>query len=269
MTTEDIQHQIERTRDEMTDTLNAIERKLSPRHLMDQAVDTMKEIASDQSRVGQMVRDNPIPLALIGLGIGWLALSGAMGRKRDTELMGSYESMEGVGESAWADTTASGETYTGYAAAGVDPAAYDTTGTVSGYGSAGHGSAGDGQNLKAKAAGARQRVGQWTRSAGSSARQAVDRTRDAYQDQPITMGIVALLAGAALGAVLPTSRRERQTMGQAADRVMEQARETGSDMMEKASHVAERAVKAAKDEGKQAMREEKPGSTASPSTMTH
>ncbi|MBI5162736.1 MAG: DUF3618 domain-containing protein [Magnetospirillum sp.] len=83
MTTEDIQEQIERTRGEMASTLSAIERKLSPRQLMDQAVDTMRELASDQSRVSQMVRENPIPLALIGLGIGWLAVAGSVGRREN------------------------------------------------------------------------------------------------------------------------------------------------------------------------------------------
>lgn len=285
MSTEDIQHDIERTRDEMADTLNAIERKLSPRHIMDQAVDTMrdtmKDIASDQSRVGNLVRENPIPLALIGLGIGWLALSGAMSRRSESEAIGSYESMEGVGESAWGSPSAS-ETYVGSGygyAPGVESSGYGGTTTGSEYATSGGNGQGQGMRDKAgqvagqareTASRARERMGQWSRSAGSSARQAMDRTRDVYQDQPITMGIVALLAGAALGAVLPTTRRERETLGRTADRMMEEARETGSEMMDKAGHVAERAVKAAKEEGKQAMREEreKSASTTS-STMTH
>ena len=97
MTAEDIEHEIARTRGEMADTLTAIERKLSPQQIMDQAVDTMRDFLSDRSRVAEMVRDNPIPLALVGLGLGWLAVTAATSRRAGASARaGSYESMEGV-----------------------------------------------------------------------------------------------------------------------------------------------------------------------------
>lgn len=275
MTTEDIEDEIERTRGEMATTLSAIERKLSPRQIMDQAVDTMRELASDQSRVGIVVRENPIPLALIGLGIGWLAIAGAMSRRKAGAEEGAYESMEGVAPGTWSGTAeiSGGATY-GYA-----PGAES-----SGYGSAGaaeYGAGGNGQGLREKAglagervsqaaAGARQRVSQWSRSARSSAGHMAERTWETYQEHPFTMGLVALMAGAALGAVLPTSRRERAMMGGTADELVGRARETGAEMIDKAARVADRAVQAAKEETKQVFREEKEGpSTGASSTMTH
>ncbi|MBY0430583.1 MAG: DUF3618 domain-containing protein, partial [Rhodospirillales bacterium] len=68
---EEIQDDIERMRSEMTDTLHAIERKLSPRQMMEQAMDTMRDV--NPTRVMDAVRDYPVPLALIGLGLGWIA----------------------------------------------------------------------------------------------------------------------------------------------------------------------------------------------------
>lgn len=276
MTTEDIQDEIERTRGEMATTLSAIERKLSPRQIMDQAVDTMRELASDQSRVGTVVRENPIPLALIGLGIGWLAIAGTMRRSRAGSESASYESMEGVAPS-W---SSSAELAGGGATYGYAPGA-----EASGYGSAGsaeYTAGGNGQGMREKASqagervsqaasGARRRVSQWGRSARSSASQAAERTWETYQQHPFTMGLVALMVGAALGAILPTSRREREMIGSAAEELASRARETGSEVMDKAARVADRAVQAAKEETRQALREEKESSslTGSSSTMTH
>lgn len=266
MTTEDIQDEIERTRGEMTTTLSAIERKLSPRQIMDQAVHTMRELASDQSRVGSVVRDNPIPLALIGLGIGWLAVSGAMSRSRSGGAEGAYEGMEGVG-----------------APYGAESPAYGTAGSaeyVSGSSAAGLGGNGQGvrerasqltseagERLSRATSGARARVSQWRSSARASAGQVADRTRDAYQQHPLTMGLVAALVGAAFGALIPTSRREQEMMGGAVDELVSRARETGSEVMDKAARVADRAVSAVKEETRQAFREE--GATGPASTMTH
>ncbi|MEA2573774.1 MAG: hypothetical protein QOH93_1072 [Chloroflexia bacterium] len=94
---------IEQTRAEMSNTINAIQEKLNPQVLMDQAKDTLQDAASNiistakdsvrEATVGrvenmvsnvadtakdtggnfvQMVKDNPIPAALVGLGLGWL-----------------------------------------------------------------------------------------------------------------------------------------------------------------------------------------------------
>lgn len=278
MTTEDIQDEIERTRGEMATTLSAIERKLSPRQIMDQAVDTMRELASDRSRVGNVVRENPLPLALIGLGIGWLAVSGAMSR-RSGAAEESYESMEGVG--GWSGTEgAAGSGYT----TGAEAAGYGTAGSAE-YAAAARAAGGNGQRVRAgqlaeaageklsrATSGARERVSQWGSAARSTAGEAADRTWDAYQQHPLTMGFVAALIGAAFGALVPTSRRERELMEGSAEGLISRAKETGSEAMDKAARVAERAVQAAKEETRQAFREETPATTTTttgPSTMTH
>ncbi|MBC7954102.1 MAG: DUF3618 domain-containing protein [Rhodospirillaceae bacterium] len=258
--TEHIEDEIERTRGEMASTLNAIERKLSPKQIMDQAVDTMRELASDQSRVAQVVRDNPIPLALIGLGIGWLAVSGSMGRRASAS-EGSYESMEGLAP-AWGS--------------GAEDQAYGSAGSAE-YVAGGEGHdirdrasqlAGSARESMSRAADStRGKVSQWSRQARSSANQAAGRTRDAYQDHPLTMGVVAALVGAAVGAILPRSRAESETLGQAAGDVLRQARQAGSELVDKAGRVIERTAQAAKDEAERAYRQEGiPGTTSS---MTH
>lgn len=257
--TEHIEDEIERTRDEMASTLNAIERKLSPKQIMDQAVDTMRDLASDQSRVAQIVRDNPLPLALIGLGIGWLAVSGSMSRRSSTP-EGSYESMEGLAP-AWGSGvesqtygSAGSAEYTGSESRDIRDRASQLAGTAR-------------ESVSRAADSTRGKVSEWSRQARTSANQAAGRTREAYMDHPLTMGVVAALVGAAVGAMLPRSRVEAETLGQAAGDVMRQARQAGSDLVDKAGRVADRAVQAAKEEGERAYRQE--GSPGTTSSMTH
>lgn len=254
MTTEDIEDEIARTRGEMADTLTAIERKLSPQQIMDQAVDTMRDILTNRTRLAEMVRDNPVPLALIGLGIGWLAVSAATaGGGRQGARVGSYESMEGVSP-GWGG----GDTGGGYAP-DVDNPAYGTAGSAE-YAAAQVAETREGRRDAAQRR--RGRVGEWGRQARASANQAAGRTRDAYQDHPLTMGAVALVVGAAVGALLPRSRAEGEALG---GDLARQARQTGGELAEKAGRIAERAVQGAKEEGERAFRQE----AGSPSGMTH
>ena len=100
-----LQRDIRESQTRITETIGALRRKtarlaprnLAPRNLMEQTMNRMHSSTSggrDQrhydegsygsghargwsSSVGETVRDHPIPLALIGIGLGWLALSGS------------------------------------------------------------------------------------------------------------------------------------------------------------------------------------------------
>jgi len=92
---------IEQTRVEMSETVDAIQEKLSPAHLAQQSkdvvrdatvgmvqdvagsvVDTAKGVVSRPgstatqagSAVAESIKQNPVPVALIGIGLGWLLL---------------------------------------------------------------------------------------------------------------------------------------------------------------------------------------------------
>jgi len=248
MTTEEIQQEIERTRGEMAGTLHAIERKLSPRQLMDQAVDTMRELVGEQSQVGSMIRENPLPLAVIGLGVGWLALSGAFGRRSE-----AHEFTPGTGDStvspSWTGGSEGAVGESGYGAestGGFSPLtdARERAGQIADQAREGLQRAGE--------AGRRQ-VSQWTSTARDAAGDAADRTMEAYQDHPLTMGAVALVLGAAVGAMLPRTAAEGRVVGGTGRNILHQARETGGELMERAGRVAKRALHAAKEKGAEAV----------------
>ncbi|WP_458094699.1 DUF3618 domain-containing protein [Roseomonas sp. WA12] len=76
-----IESEVERTRADVSGTLDALRGKLAPGQLMDQVVDQVTEYARGSGgaefarNLGASVRDNPLPVALIGAGIAWLLLS--------------------------------------------------------------------------------------------------------------------------------------------------------------------------------------------------
>jgi hypothetical protein len=70
-----LEHELEADRDRIEQTLDSIQRKLTPGQLLDEGLGFLKRdtggIAADVMRT---VTANPIPAALIGLGLIWLAI---------------------------------------------------------------------------------------------------------------------------------------------------------------------------------------------------
>jgi hypothetical protein len=72
--------EIERTRADMGETVDAIQQRLSPESLKEQAKDRVKEATVGKaqgagSAIVESVRANPVPAALTGIGLGWLLMS--------------------------------------------------------------------------------------------------------------------------------------------------------------------------------------------------
>lgn len=86
-----IRRQIDYTREQLSTTINAIADRLSPDTLIEQAKSSAKEatvgklkdmryeanrkVEGMSNSLSQTIRDNPLPVAVIGLGLGWLLLS--------------------------------------------------------------------------------------------------------------------------------------------------------------------------------------------------
>jgi ElaB/YqjD/DUF883 family membrane-anchored ribosome-binding protein len=74
----DIEADVEQTRLRVARTIDALRDSMSPGQIMDQVVDYARTSGGAEftRNLGAAVRDNPLPIALIGAGIGWLLLSG-------------------------------------------------------------------------------------------------------------------------------------------------------------------------------------------------
>lgn len=79
-----IEKEIEQTRTSMDKTLDALQEKLSPGQLVDQLLTYAKSGPGGYfSNLGHTVQQNPVPVALVGVGLGWLMMSGA--KTEDTQ----------------------------------------------------------------------------------------------------------------------------------------------------------------------------------------
>jgi gas vesicle protein len=70
------------------------------------------------------------------------------------------------------------------------------------------------------------------------------------QENPLGLAVGALAAGFLVGLVVPSSDVEHEKLGPVADRVKDQARETGQEALARGKEVAQSAAQTVSDEGR-------------------
>ena len=86
----ELEREVEAQRAQVEDDLDQLQDRLSPGQMMDQLFDYVKtgNGAEFTRNLGRSMRDNPIPLALMGVGMAWLMMGGQSGRSRYDQLEG-------------------------------------------------------------------------------------------------------------------------------------------------------------------------------------
>lgn len=279
----EIESELEQTRAQVSSTIDAIQTKLTPGQLMDQAVDYWRgSLPADfGTNLSNSVRQNPVPVTLIGIGLAWLMMAG---RKTDTRYRaGRYELDEdfdapAYGYAGMEEFEESDESLMQRAAAGAS----ETAETVKSKAAELRARAGESAHrlrdkaseisdrtsgayadLRSRATQARGRFSDKT----SHARERVDylreRSRDRYyrarssvsqmvDEQPLVVGAIGVAIGAALGASLPATRREDEWLGEQRDNLMERTRETAREYVEPMKESAQRVAASAEQEIKRA-----------------
>ncbi len=94
---EEIEADIEHTRGDLDRTLSAIEQRLTPGQLFDQGIGYLREHGAREyvSNLSAAARRDPIPLALVGIGLAWLMQSSRRGNEPEPAAMPA-ESDEGL-----------------------------------------------------------------------------------------------------------------------------------------------------------------------------
>ncbi|HET8997741.1 MAG TPA: DUF3618 domain-containing protein [Acetobacteraceae bacterium] len=79
-----IERELTETRARLGSHLDELSRRLSPGQLLDEGLAYLRDGqgATFARNLGAQVRDNPLPVALTGIGIAWLALAGSVGGNR-------------------------------------------------------------------------------------------------------------------------------------------------------------------------------------------
>jgi ElaB/YqjD/DUF883 family membrane-anchored ribosome-binding protein len=230
----EIQADIERTRSSLDHTLSAIEQRLQPSQLIDQGVDYLRHSGAREymTNLGTSVKQEPLPLALVGIGLAWLMMSHARGTTAPSSTTASDLSERARGAT---DTVA--DSMRGTMSSVRDTAARtsqrisDTTHRI-------------GQTAHA----ARERASQM----GAAARHQAERVRTGYDrlvnEQPLALGAIGLAVGAVLAATAPRTRHEDRVMGDASHRLKESAKEAGLEQFDRASSSVSSSMHAARTE---------------------
>ena len=275
---------IEHTRSEMSDTLNALQERLAPERLISQVKEQVKEQATEAldsakqavrdatvgkaekmlenvgdtvndvtRKAGQMMggtgssimdqmRQNPLAYGLIGVGLGMLLAHGKGKGDRSPRQTNSPGSGDYVRLSGSADASPNQPLMTERvreAASGVADLVQDKV-----------------SSLAATARGTTSTVVDRTREQfdhlGGQAKQQAQRASSSFDtllhDNPLAAGAIALVAGAALGLVLPSTKLESEYMGEARAQLGDRAQEIAKDTLEKVQRVAGEAGRALKEE---------------------
>lgn len=245
-----IQHEIDRTRSDMEQTLTAIQRKLSPEFITDEVVSYLRNGGATEflHNFNESVKRNPMPVTLMGIGLAWLMMSGRQGSYAPHNASESHmgDRLRGAA-GALGGMARAGRERVSDAALGVRERAAHV-----------------GSSVRSQAAHLRERGAEMGGRArggagqlGGSAREGAYRARsnmagmgEMMREQPLLLGALGVALGAALGSMLPPTRQEDEWMGDTRDRFARQARDQMNEGLERGRRVAEAAGDAAQEEAR-------------------
>ena len=258
--TAEMEREIARTRGELAATLASLERKLAARYLMDEGLDMLKDRLGDDYGLNRglaLLRANPAPLALIGIGAAWLIASqtNAVDRiARDERIRAAQRRMtdlaSDVGTRAGEMATSAAQRI-GLRGNGADqPLGHTGNPMIDMPGGEGP-SSGWVHQISDRAEdavrSARESSGAMLGRVGESASRVGDQVSDTFQRHPLLIGAIGLMAGALIAALLPRSRAEDKWFGPTRDQLWDRAEEAGQETVSRVRDVAMRAADAAAD----------------------
>lgn len=254
---ERIKADIEDTRAEMGQTLNEIQERLSPEHIMGQVKDTVREatigkvervmekvnttisnvaepameamgragekLKETGSSVTNVVWQNPIPFALVGLGLGMIIVRQVRNADSGSRRYGRDQSESELGY---------GMATPRYAGSGGQ---YAVSGEYAGAAREYRPSA-----FKQVRHTANELVHGTTETVSTLGHQAKEGALWAgrglqrlVNENPLAVGAAAIAVGAAVGLALPKTRLEHEYMGEASEKLVDKAQQVARDAMDK------------------------------------
>ena len=254
-----VERDIARTRGELALTLAALERKLAARYLADEGMKMLKDTLGEDYGVNrgvEFVRNNPIPVALIGLGAAWLIANqtNAIDRIAQDERIRSAGRRVGdlasdLGNRA-GDMASSAAQRIGITGNGADHPLGHTGNPMIDQPGGGMGS-GWVHQITDQAQGvvrsARDSGGAMLDRATDRAGRVADQVGDMFERHPLLVGALGMLAGGLLAAMLPRTPAEDEWFGPSRDRLWNRAEKAGEETVSRVRDVAMRAADAAAD----------------------
>ena len=247
---EQLEHEAEQTWADLARTLDALRDRISPGQILDRAIDYARE-GEGAELVGNLRRqvvENPLPLGLMGIALGWLMWPGAgrnsrLGAATGRVSAGAERTADGLAEraAAAADSISQTSEEIGARAGAMTESMSRTANGISEQ-------LGDGYAQAAGfAAEASRRAGESASSVGRGLRDARNNFLNACREQPLILAGLGLALGAAFGAALPRTESEDRLMGEPSQQLKDKAQEMAAEQIESAKSTAQREMERVKD----------------------
>ena len=237
--TRELRAEIDRTREDMSETVNAIQDRLRPSAVASNAAESVKQAAmskvrdvADSDSVSYMAA-NPVPMTMVAIGAVGLAWLATAGRDPHLASYGRRNYLIPPRESNWAGERE--RSYRDEGAQASNRASYTTSGAGSSHYSPANRPAGD------------------HRLSSSAMRPSQAYLQRAWRQNPLMIGVAALVAGAVVGLGVPETDRENELMGQTRDRLIDSMQDTVRDKVDQVQQAATTAMSSVQEAAKEAV----------------
>jgi gas vesicle protein len=253
-TPEEIELEIQHTRNRLSRDIDDLGNKLNPHNLKEEAKSAIKGAAqgavsnvSEQarrtgSRLVEVIRENPLPVIAVGAGVTWL-----LTQRSRSDISGNrmaryaYTGPERRQGESWQSGSSGIRARVGGTVSEVKDSVSEAASSVAERAGEFKERAGD-------------RIGELGGEARRQTRRLKTNLEHAADENPLALAIGAAVVGLALGMLLPGSQRENELMGSTRDQLVDRAERTA----ERVKEAAVEAGRELKDTVKAEIEEHKP-----------
>ncbi|WP_263264248.1 DUF3618 domain-containing protein [Pseudomonas sp. RIT-PI-S] len=262
---ETLEHEIDQQRASISNLVDALESKLTPGQLFDQALSYTRGNGGEFfQNLGTTVKNNPIPTVLATLSLAWLAMNqnrpiaparvntgpslmdraSAAASKVGHAVDSAKEQLRGAADSAKGQLREAADSVTSRTSAIKDKASSWKDGASDRLS--------DGSDQLNRSA---QDLTQQAKQTGAQVgAQVKGQFEYLLQEQPLVLAAVGLALGAAFGAALPSTRQENRLIGKASDNITGQLKAKAQQVKKVVTTEANAVVDAAKHDGADTMK---------------
>lgn len=206
-----VSREIESTRRRIEQRADALRDRMSPRELIRPLTDRLKNtLGEGGEKILDVFRDNPLPITLVGVGLGWLLLK---------------------------DTRSAAPREAGFRAADVAGGAKEAAHHVGEMAS--HAASAVSEKISSvseKVGGMSEKVGGMAQRASQAAKKGATSTADWFattlEQNPLALAIGTLALGMVAGILIPASEKEEDTVGKLGEKAAEAALEKTSEAVQ-------------------------------------
>ncbi|HWF01730.1 MAG TPA: DUF3618 domain-containing protein [Caulobacteraceae bacterium] len=267
----EVEAEVEAQRGRLDRTVEALKDKMTPSEIFDETASALSGVGQQMlSSVVEQAKRNPMPLAVMGVGLVWMLASSNSGRAGSSSSYRSRSYGSGYGTaygSGYGEDSAGGS--------GLRDKFSDMTDAVGDRAHRMASQVGDAaQQAQDRAQGAVSDLKDKLSDAADQARQGVQSARDSLMTkgrsaagtatetgrwmsqrageivdgEPLLLAGLGLAVGLAIGSALPSTDIEDRTMGHTRDQLLEKGKALAQETLQDAGEAAQKAYDAAKDE---------------------